>query len=81
MILIISPDDDKGEFLSILRNGTVSCGMNSRYAKAYQYFEEQIEDFQNKFPSYFPYLPTRIMKNCILLPIEAESQDTALRFC
>lgn len=75
----VSSDDDKGEFLSILRNGTVSSGMNSRYAKAYQYFEEQIEDFLNKFPSYFPYLPTRIMKNCILLPIEAESQDTALR--
>ena len=25
------------------------------------------------------YLPNRIMNNCILLPIEAESQDTALR--
>ena len=31
------------------------------------------------YPSYFAYLPTRILKNCILLPIEAESQDTALR--
>jgi uncharacterized protein with ParB-like and HNH nuclease domain len=31
------------------------------------------------FPAYFPYLPARILGNCILLPIEAESQDTALR--
>ena len=29
--------------------------------------------------SYTPLLPLRIMQNCILLPIEAESQDTALR--
>jgi len=33
----------------------------------------------NEYPSYFAYLPARILGNCILLPIEAESQDTALR--
>ena len=32
-----------------------------------------------EYPGYFAYLPTRILNNCILLPIEAESQDTALR--
>lgn len=32
-----------------------------------------------EYPAYFAYLPTRILNNCILLPIEAESQDTALR--
>ncbi len=32
-----------------------------------------------EYPSYFQYLPSRILHNCILLPIEAESQDTALR--
>jgi len=38
-----------------------------------------IDDFLQTFPAYFPYLPARILGNCILLPIEAESQDTALR--
>lgn len=33
----------------------------------------------NEYPSYFAYLPARILGNCILLPVEAESQDTALR--
>ena len=37
------------------------------------------DEFLSKYPTYFAYLPTRIMNNCILLPIEAESQDTALR--
>jgi len=43
------------------------------------FFEERIHDFLMHFPAYFSYLPTRILNNCILLPIEAESQDTALR--
>ena len=43
------------------------------------FFEEKINDFLQHFPTYFAYLPTRILNNCILLPIEAESQDTALR--
>lgn len=51
----------------------------SNYAKNYRFFQEKIENFLSEYPSYFAYLPTRILNNCILLPIEAESQDTALR--
>lgn len=75
----VSSDDDKEEFLSILKNGKVESGQKSRYAKTYLFFEEKINDFLQHFPTYFAYLPTRILNNCILLPIEAESQDTALR--
>ena len=75
----VSSDDDKEEFLSILKNGKVATGQKSRYAKTYMFFEEKINDFLQHFPTYFAYLPTRILNNCILLPIEAESQDTALR--
>ena len=75
----VSSDDDKEEFLSILKNGKVAAGQKSRYAKTYMFFEEKINDFLQHFPTYFAYLPTRILNNCILLPIEAESQDTALR--
>ena len=75
----VSSDDDKEEFLSILKNGKVAAGQKSRYAKTYMFFEEKINDVLQHFPTYFAYLPTRILNNCILLPIEAESQDTALR--
>ena len=51
----------------------------SRYAKTYRFFQDKIAEFLNEYASYFAYLPTRILNNCILLPIEAESQDTALR--
>ncbi len=75
----VSSDDDKEEFLTILKTGNVETGQKSRYAKTYKFFEERINDFLQTYPAYFAYLPTRILNNCILLPIEAESQDTALR--
>lgn len=75
----VSTDEDKEEFLSILKNGNVDSTQKSRYAKTYRFFQEKINEFLSEYPSYFAYLPTRILNNCILLPIEAESQDTALR--
>lgn len=75
----VATDNDKEQFLNILKTGIASEDMKSKYANNYRFFQKQIYDFLQKFPSYFSYLPIRIMKNCILLPIEAESQDTALR--
>ncbi|MDE7390316.1 MAG: DUF262 domain-containing protein, partial [Lachnospiraceae bacterium] len=75
----VATDNDNEEFLSILRIGTVSDNQTSRYAKNYRFFQKKIEAFLHEFPDFFSYFPIRIMNNCILLPIEAESQDTALR--
>ncbi len=75
----VATDNDKDEFLKILREGAAPKEMKSKYAENYRFFEGKIVEFLSSFPSYFPYLPNRILKNCILLPIEAESQDTALR--
>lgn len=75
----VASDEYKKEFLDILRTGNVTKDMKSRYAQNYRFFEEKISRFLDEYPSYFAYLPIRILNNCILLPIEAESQDTALR--
>ena len=75
----VSTDDDKEQFLSILKSGEVETSQKSKYAQNYRFFLARIEEFLMKYPTYFAYLPNRIMNNCILLPIEAESQDTALR--
>ncbi|WP_077390604.1 DUF262 domain-containing protein [Mobilibacterium timonense] len=74
----VSSDIDKDEFLTLLKSGTVNNNMKSIYAQNYRFFLDCIEGFKNSYPTYFPYFPNRIMNNCILLPIEAESQDTAL---
>ena len=75
----VATDKDKDEFLSILKTGLVTSEQKSNYADNYRFFQKEIEKFLKQYPSYFPYLPIRILNNCILLPIEAESQDTALR--
>ena len=75
----VATDNDKDEFLDILKTGIVNKDQKSNYAKNYLFFQQKIDTFLNEFPSYFAYLPARILGNCILLPIEAESQDTALR--
>lgn len=75
----VATDKDKDEFLEILKTGEARTNMKSRYASNFRFFQACIDDFSAKYPTYFAYLPTRIMNNCILLPIEAESQDTALR--
>ena len=75
----VSTDDDKEEFLTILKTGLIDATQKSRYARTYRFFQDKINEFLQEYPAYFAYLPTRILNNCILLPIEAESQDTALR--
>ena len=75
----VATDNDKEEFLEILRTGIVNKEMKSKYACNFRFFQNNIDEFLSKYPTYFAYLPTRIMNNCSLLPIEAESQDTALR--
>lgn len=72
-------DKDKDEFTSILLTGDAPAGLKSRYAVNYRFFQEKISNFKATMPDYFSFLPIRILGNCILLPIEAESQDTALR--
>lgn len=75
----VATESEKEEFLSILRTGCTLKDSKSAYALNYRFFQERIEWFQMNYPDYFSYLPIRILNNCILLPIEAESQDTALR--
>lgn len=75
----VATDNDKEEFINILRTGEVDAKSRSRYAANYRFFVRQVGEFQKYNTPSFMYLPRRIMDNCILLPIEAESQDTALR--
>lgn len=75
----VATDNDKEEFLAILKDGMTNDKMKSRYAENFRFFQVKIDEFVADYPAYFPYLPSRILNNCILLPIEADMQDTALR--
>lgn len=75
----VASDDDKDEFLHILRTGVVEPTWKSQYAKNFSFFQKKISMLVNEWPTYLALFATRIIRNVILLPIEAESQDTALR--
>ena len=76
---VVATDKDKEEFLSILRTGIVTDNQTSRYANNFRFFLKKVDEFINSFPTFAKNLSARILNNCILMPIEAESQDTALR--
>lgn len=75
----VATDKDKDEFLSILNSGVATSEMKSKYAGNYRFFQKKIDEFLHGYPSFFSYFPARILNNCILLPIEADNQNTALR--
>lgn len=75
----VATDDDKDEFIEILRAGQVLANNKSQYASNFSFFQKKLECFINEYPSYTASLAARILNNCILLPIEAENQDAALR--
>lgn len=75
----VATDSDKGEFLEILKKGHIEKNQKSKYAINFRVFQNKIEEFVNLFPMYSAIFPIRILNNCILLPIEADNQNTALR--
>lgn len=74
----VALDEHKNEFLEILKTGDAK-DFKSQYAINFRYFEKEVDEFLKEYPNYFAYLPTRILNNCILLPIEADNEKTALR--
>ena len=75
----VASDEDVAEFKKILATGEATKGNASNYTKNYRYFQRVIAAFKEESPADFSYLPMRILNNCILLPIEADNQNTALR--
>lgn len=75
----VASDEDIAEFKKILETGEATEKSSSNYAVNYRLFKKWIKAFKEDNPDDFSYLPMRILKNCILLPIEADNQNTALR--
>ena len=75
----VASDKDIAEFKKILETGAATEKSKSNYAVNYRLFTKWIAAFKDDNPDGFSYLPMRILNNCILLPIEADSQNTALR--
>ena len=75
----VASDEEIAEFKKILETGAATEKNLSNYAVNYRLFTKWIAAFKEDNPENFSYLPMRILNNCILLPIEADNQNTALR--
>ncbi|MER2295418.1 MAG: hypothetical protein ABS913_08865 [Desemzia incerta] len=72
--------NDKGNniFKEILKTGIADPNSIDKYSKNYLLIQEQIEEFAGKEPEQFIDFITDILTRAILLPIQADNQDTAL---
>ena len=74
---LVAADEDREELISVLRDGSAPRNHKSRYAKNYRFYLDRIKELQDD--KWLIYLPIRTLNNCILFPIEAGNQNTALR--
>lgn len=80
-ILIISRvmgEEGNEIFSNILVTGTVKKGAKDNYSLNYSLFTKLIEEYASKEPELFYWLIRNILNRGILLPITADTQDTAL---
>lgn len=53
----VATDDDKNDFLTILKNGEIPQNPKSKYAKNYKFFVEKIDEFYDKSGEMFRRFP------------------------
>lgn len=73
---VVATDDDIAEFNKIISTGEATKGNKSNYAENYRFFQNKFAELK---PSEFIPFSAIILNNCIIMPIESNSQSTAFR--
>lgn len=63
----------------ILETGSIPPGADDNYAKNYNLIVKRLDEFSQEKPLLFLNFVVNLLQNVIVLPIDADSQDTALR--
>ncbi|MCM3118794.1 DUF262 domain-containing HNH endonuclease family protein [Neobacillus sp. MER 74] len=71
-------DEGNKTFANILISGTIEEGAKDNYSLNYKLFTELIEKYASNEPELFFWFIRNVLNKAILLPITADSQDTAL---
>jgi len=74
----VATEDDNDIFHKILENGLTEESASDNYSKNFIYFKNKCDDYANINPMQWKYLCVTILHKCIILPIECDTQDTAL---
>lgn len=71
-------DEANETFVSILKTGQTTEKAKDRYSINYQFFQRMADDYALRDPMQWYSFCLKILDSCILLPIECDTQDTAL---
>lgn len=74
----VMKDEGNETFAKILISGTIDEGAKDNYSLNYKLFTELIEKYATSEPELFFWFIRNVLNKAILLPITADSQDTAL---
>jgi uncharacterized protein with ParB-like and HNH nuclease domain len=75
---LVATEQDNDTFHKILETGTASDFANDNYSRNFIYFKNKCDEYATLNPMQWKELCVTILQKCIILPIECDTQDTAL---
>lgn len=75
---LVATAEDNDVFHAILETGNAEQNAWDNYSINYRFFKLQCDEFAKNQPTQWKELCVTILQKCIILPIECESQETAL---
>ncbi len=75
---LVATAEDNDVFHAILEKGDAALDAKDNYSANYRFFKQQCDAFATQSPMQWKELCVTILNKCIILPIECESQETAL---
>ena len=74
----VATEEDNDTFHEILETGNANNLADDNYSKNYLYFKNRCDEYATSNPMQWKELCVIILQKCIILPIECDTQDTAL---
>jgi hypothetical protein len=75
---LVATEEDNETFHNILRTGECIDGATDNYSANYRYFKKQCDEYATINPMQWKELCVTILTQCIILPIECDTPETAL---
>ena len=74
----VATEEDKDSFHKILETGTITKNSTDKYSLNYNFFKNKCDEYASSNPLQWKELCLTVLDNCVILPIECDTQDTAL---
>jgi hypothetical protein len=75
---LVATEDDNDAFHRILELGVTNASAFDNYSVNYRYFKKKCDEYAETNPMQWKELCVCILKQCIILPIECDTPETAL---